>query len=253
MEEEKYFDYTNEPGLILDKELAQNDGEPLISIITPYYNTKNYIKQTVYSVLNQTFPYWEWIIINDGSTEDGTKEILEEISILDSRIKIVNRENKGRIISRDEAIQMAKTDLIFTLDSDDLIDKTMLECAYWALKTNPESTWVYSDLVNFDGKQFLWKKVFDLEVEKKENLLPVCALMKKEEILEVGGYGVVDQDVHEDWHLWLRLLENAHIPMRMDFYGFWYRNKKEGRNASFNKWKQRKGYACKKSNKGASR
>ena len=228
MEEEKYFDYSNEPGQALTKHLSKNDGDALITIITPYYNTKKYIKQTAYSVLNQTFPYWEWIIINDGSTEEGTKETLEEIEKLDNRIKVVSRENKGRIISRDEAIQMAKTDLIFTLDSDDLIDKTMIECAYWALQTNPEATWVYADMANFDGKQFLWKKVFDIDVEKQENLLPVCSLIKKEAILEVGGYGVVDKDVHEDWHLWLRLLEKGRIPIRMNFYGFWYRNKKEG-------------------------
>lgn len=71
--EEKYFDYTNEPGKVLKDELSINDGEPLITIITPYYNTKNYIKQTAISVLNQTFPYWEWIIINDGSTEERNK------------------------------------------------------------------------------------------------------------------------------------------------------------------------------------
>lgn len=228
MEEEKYFDYTKEPGKELKKELTKNDGKPLISIITPYYNNKNYIKQTAYSVLNQTFPYWEWIIINDGSTEEGTKEILDEIEKLDSRIHIYHRENKGRIITRDEAIEKSKTDLIFILDSDDLIDETMLECAYWTLQTNPEATWAYADLANFDGKEFLWKKVFDLEVEKKENLLSVCALVKKQAILDVGGYNVVDKDVHEDWHLWLRLLEKGHIPVRMDFYGFWYRNKKEG-------------------------
>ena len=113
MEEEKYFDYTKEPGKELKKELSKNDGQPLISIITPYYNNKNYIKQTAYSVLNQTFPYWEWIIINDGSTEDGTKEILEEVAKLDTRIHIYHRENKGRIITRDEAIEKSTTDLIF--------------------------------------------------------------------------------------------------------------------------------------------
>ncbi len=244
MEEEKYFDYTNEPGLVLKKELAQKDKEPLISIITPYYNTKDYIKQTAYSVLNQTFPYWEWIIINDGSTEEGTKETLEEISKLDSRIKIITRENKGRIETRDEAIKLAKTELIFILDSDDQIDETMLECAYWSLKTNPDATWAYADMVNFDGKEFLWKKVFDLEVEKRENILPVCALIKKQALLDVGGYGVVDKDVHEDWHLWLRLLEKKHIPIRMNFYGFWYRNKKEGGIlASINSDKQKDAHA----------
>jgi len=246
MEEEKYFDYTNEPGLQLKEELANNDGEALISIVTPYYNTKKYIKQTAYSVLNQTFPYWEWIIINDGSTEEGTKEVLEEIASLDSRIRVINRENKGRIVTRDEAIAEAKTDLIFTLDSDDLIDETMLECAYWTLKTNPEAAWAYADLANFDGKEFLWKKEFDVEVEKEENLLTVTALIKKQAILDVGGFNVVSQDVHEDWHLWLRLLEKGYFPARMNFYGFWYRQKKDGGVLkSINENKQKDEYARK--------
>lgn len=228
MGEEKYFDYTNQPGLILKKELSQNDGNPLISIITPFYNAKDYIRQTAYSVLNQTFPYWEWIIINDGSTEDGAKEVLDEIAKLDSRIKVIHRENKGRIITRDEAIAESKTDLIFTLDADDLIEETMLECAYWTLQTNPEVAWAYSDLANFEGKEFLWKKEFDVEVEKKENLLTVTALIKKQAILDVGGFNAVDQNVHEDWHLWLRLLEKGYFPARMSFYGFWYRQKQTG-------------------------
>ena len=154
-EEEKYFDYTMVPGKELIKNKAINDKEPIISIITGYYNCKKYIRQTVNSVINQTFPYWEWIIVNDGSTEDGTDEILEEISKLDSRIKIYNEKNRGRIKTRDYAISKAKCDLLFIIDSDDAIDRTMLECAYWTLQTNPKASWVYADLVNFYGKKYL--------------------------------------------------------------------------------------------------
>ena len=76
--EEQNFDYTLEPGKELVAEPAIYDGsKPLISIITAYYNCKDYIMQTFNSVLNQTFPYWEWVIVNDGSTEEGT-EIEEE-------------------------------------------------------------------------------------------------------------------------------------------------------------------------------
>ena len=228
MIEEKYFNYKQEPGKEMKRRTLESMEEPLISVITGYYNCKNYIKQTAYSLINQTFPYWEWIIVNDGSTEEGTKEILEEIEKLDSRIKVYNQKNQGRIKTRDNAIKKAKCDLLFILDADDMIDETVLECSYWTLKTNPKATWVYSDLVNFDGKEFLWKKIFDLEVEKRENIMPVCSLIKKEALLEVGGYGAVDEDVHEDWHLWLRLLEKGHFPIRMNYYGFWYRNKKEG-------------------------
>ena len=228
MVEEKYFNYTQEPGKEIKRKSKEKVEKPLISIITGYYNCKNYIKQTAYSLINQTFPYWEWIIINDGSKEEGTQEILKEIEKLDNRIKVYNQENQGRIKTRDNAIKKAQCNLLFILDADDMIDETVLECSYWTLKTNPKATWVYSDLVNFDGKEFLWKKIFDIEVEKKENIMPVCSLIKKEAILEVGGYGEVDEDVHEDWHLWLRLLEKGHFPIRMNYYGFWYRNKKEG-------------------------
>lgn len=227
-EEEKYFDYSMMPGKKLNSNKYINDGRPIISIITGYYNCKKYIRETANSIINQTFPYWEWIIINDGSTEDGTKETLEEIANLDSRIKIFNEKNRGRILTRDYAISKAQCDLIFIIDADDAIDKTMLECCYWTLKTNPKASWVYADLVNFDGQEFLWKQIFDCDVEKKENIISVCSLIRKEALLDVGGYGAVDDDVHEDWHLWLRMLEKGYFPIRMNYYGFWYRKKKEG-------------------------
>ena len=129
--------------------------------------------QTAYSILNQTFPYWEWNIVNDGSTEDGTEEILSKVKELDPRIHIIKQENQGRLAARDNAIKAAKCDLVFILDSDDAIDKTYLECAYFTMLTNPDAVWAYTDVVTFDGQNFLWKKVFNCEQEKKENILPV--------------------------------------------------------------------------------
>ncbi len=228
MEKNENFNFEVVPGREIKKKLALNDGEALISIATAYYNCKDYIMQTAYSILNQTFPYWEWNIVNDGSTEEGTKDILEEVAKLDSRIHIINQENQGRLVARDNAVKTAKSDLVFILDSDDCIDETYLETAYFSMLTNPDASWAYSDLVTFDGKKFLWKKIFDCEEEKKENLLPVCALIKKQAILDVGGYAAVDKDVHEDWHMWLRMLEKGMYPIRMNYYGFWYRSKAEG-------------------------
>lgn len=228
MENEKNFNFKQIPGKYIKKNLSINSGEPLISIATAYYNCKEYIMQTAYSVLNQTFPYWEWNIVNDGSTEDGTEEILNKVKELDSRIHIINQSNQGRLVARDNAVKAAKTELVFILDSDDCIDETFLETAYFSMLTNPDATWAYSDVVTFDGKNFLWKKIFDCEEEKKENILPVCALVKKKAILDVGGYAAVDKDVHEDWHMWLRMIEKGMYPIRMNFYGFWYRSKAEG-------------------------
>ena len=66
MENEKNFNFKQIPGKYIKKNLSINSGEPLIIIATAYYNCKEYIMQTAYSVLNQTFPYWEWNIVNDG-------------------------------------------------------------------------------------------------------------------------------------------------------------------------------------------
>lgn len=228
MEKNEDFNFKQIPGDVLEKDRIKEMGKTLISIITAYYNCKKYIFETANSILNQTFPYWEWIIMDDGSNEEGSKETFEELEKLDSRIHVYHQKNAGRLEARDNAIKKAKCELIFVLDSDDMIDKTYLECAYFTMLTNPDATWAYADTVTFDGQNFLWKKVFDCEQEKRENILPVCSLIKKKALLEVGGYGAVDKDVHEDWHLWLRMIEKGYYPVRMNFYGFWYRQKKEG-------------------------
>ena len=228
MERNEDFNFKQIPGEKIDDNRPKTQAKPLISIITAYYNCKKYIMQTANSILNQTFPYWEWIIMNDGSNEEGTEELLSKLENMDSRIHVYNQKNAGRLEARDNAIKKSNCDFIFVLDSDDMIDKTYLECAYFTMKTNPDATWAYADTITFDGQNFLWKKVFNCEQEKRENILPVCALIKKDALLEVGGYSAVDKDVHEDWHLWLRLIEKGYYPVRMNFYGFWYRQKKEG-------------------------
>ena len=64
------FDYAKEPGRKLLISNRESDGKPLVSIITPYYNAGKYFKQTFNCVMNQTFPWFEWIIVDDGSTDN---------------------------------------------------------------------------------------------------------------------------------------------------------------------------------------
>ena len=69
-DEEVFFDYEKEPGKKVKDIIAKCDKKPLVSIITSYYNASSYMMQTINCVLNQTFPFWEWIIVNDGSTRN---------------------------------------------------------------------------------------------------------------------------------------------------------------------------------------
>ncbi|MCI8654433.1 MAG: glycosyltransferase family 2 protein [Clostridia bacterium] len=221
--EEMFFDYNKQPGQKLKTALALGDGEPLVTIITSYYNSKEYIMQTVNCVLNQTFPFWEWIIVNDGSTQEGTDEFLETIAKIDKRIKIYKKGNEGLAKGRDYAISKSTTEYMLPLDADDLIVDTYVETAYWCLRTNKEATWAFSNSVGFGKYIYLANKKFDSEVMKQDNLLTATALIRKDKILELNGYGVAKRYVNEDWHLWLRMLAKGFYPVQMNFYGFWYR------------------------------
>jgi glycosyltransferase involved in cell wall biosynthesis len=91
----------------------------LISIVTPVYNSSHYIKETIASVLEQTYSYWEMIIIDDFS-DDESRNIIEDYVKKDKRIKaLYNEKNIGTAQSRNRGIKLSKGKYIAFLDSDD--------------------------------------------------------------------------------------------------------------------------------------
>lgn len=97
-----------------------------LSILMPVYNSEKYIKDTIKLIKNQTFTNWELIIVNDGSTDDS-REICEDFSKNDSRIKVIHKENTGVSDTRNVAIKNANGKYIGFVDSDDKIHKNMFE------------------------------------------------------------------------------------------------------------------------------
>lgn len=224
------FDFTLEPGKKLEKKEFENKIEPKISIIVPFYNDKKYIKQTIYSILNQTFPMYELLIIDDGSKDEESLKLLDEIENWDNRIKVFHKQNEGLAATRDYGASVASKDTkyFFFIDADDLIDKTYLECAYWTLETNKKASWTYSDSVGFDAQEYTWNKWFNSEKMKMINDLCSCSFIRKEAYYDVNGYELREKAVNEDWNFWLKLIAKGRFPVRMSYYGLWYRRKKEG-------------------------
>ena len=202
---------------------------PIISIITPYFNGQDYIEETAKSVLRQTFSDFEWIIVDDGSSKEG-KEILKKIQKMDSRIKVFSNSysSRGPAQARDFGIRNSSksSKYIVFLDADDLYNKTFLECSYWTLETHPEASWAYTDSINFGAKNFLWRKWYDVEWELKENILLVSACVRKADLLEVGGFELKEKKVYEDWYLWIKLIKAGKFPVRMNSLLTYYRQKK---------------------------
>ena len=224
----EYFDYSQMPGMSRKSkyEVAEQK-EPVISIITPFWNGGKYLEQTANAIFNQTYPYWEWIIVDDESTNEESLEIVENISKLDSRIRLLHKKNGGVAETRDYGAKNSNpcTKYFVFLDEDDLIENTYLECAYWTLETNKDAAWAYTDVVNFDGETHIWKKWFETETEKKENLLVATAMIRKDAFFKVNGYELREKSVNEDWNLWLKFLAEGFKPVRMNVNGFWYRRK----------------------------
>ena len=235
-----FFDYTLEPGKELKKDNQYEYNEPLISIITPFYNSGKYIRQTVYSILNQTFPYFELIIIDDGSKDKDSLEELESISNLDDRIKVFHKQNEGVSVARDYGVKHSSksSKYIAFCDSDDLLETTYLECAYWTLETNKKASWAYTDSIGFEGDKYTWNKCFDAKNMKKENTLTLMSMIRKEDFNLVEGFNIKGKNVFEDWNLWLKLMAKEKFPVRMNFYGCWYRRKET--SSELNSAKQNK-------------
>ncbi len=224
------IDYSITPGRKLEKiEFQEKNIKPIISIISPYYNGEKYINQTAYCILNQTFPCWEWIIVDDGSKNKESLKKLDEISSLDKRIKVLHKKNEGPSVARDYGVEKSDSNskYVFFLDADDLIEATCLECLYWTLETNPKASWAYTDSIGFEGLEYTWNKLFNSNKMKTQNDLILTSLIKKSDFNEVGGFGIKEKGVYEDWNLWLKMISKGKFPVKANFYGIWYRRKKE--------------------------
>lgn len=99
----------------------------LITIILPAYNAEKYISRCIESVLKQTYNNFEFIIIDDGST-DNTLKIVEDFAKKDCRIKVISQNNCGVSKTRNHGVQIAKGEFIVFIDSDDYIESNMIYC-----------------------------------------------------------------------------------------------------------------------------
>lgn len=103
--------------------------QEIISVIVPVYNVENYLKKCIDSIINQTYKNLEIILINDGS-KDGSGKICDEYAKKDSRIKVIHKENSGVADVRNMGLDIATSDYLLFVDSDDYISHMMIQKLY---------------------------------------------------------------------------------------------------------------------------
>lgn len=121
-----------------------------VSVIIPVYNMEKYLNECLDSIVNQTLKDLEIICVNDGSTDNSSK-ILKEYANNDSRINIINQENKGLASARNTGLEHVNGDYIYFIDSDDYIEITALEKLY-NLSQEKNLDLIIFKLANFDDK-----------------------------------------------------------------------------------------------------
>lgn len=133
----------------------------MLSIIIPAYNAELFLRDTCQSLLKQTCPDWEAIIVDDGS-EDTTPDIAQDFCAQDARFRLISQSNAGVSAARNAGIDEARGEFIAFLDADDLWKKTAVEQFLTIFEDRPDVDILWSDAIRFDSitgktKPVVWK------------------------------------------------------------------------------------------------
>ena len=175
-----------------------------ITVIIPCYNAGRFLMRSVDSVLNQTFHSFELIIVNDGSTDKTTLQILKKYSS-NEKVKIIFQKNKGLSNARNTGIKNSQSPFVLMLDADDWISLDTLKIFFNFLKKNKKYHYVYSNINLADEKKGILKKNYNYFEQLFTNQIPYCALFRKAALQEFGGYDEKMKKGFEDWDLNIRL------------------------------------------------
>lgn len=191
-----------------------NNVSSLISVIMPAYNAESIIADSIDSVLSQTYENIELIVVDDGSS-DKTLDIIEKLKLKDARIKsFPNEKNIGVSKTRNKAIKLAKGQWIAFLDSDDVWKKNKLMKQLWkAEEVNGDFIFTGAEYMNFESEMYPGIfEVPDVVTFKKllsQNYISTSSVLIKKELI---GELIFEKDhLHEDYLLWLRILQNGNI------------------------------------------
>jgi len=115
---------------------------PKISVVIPVYNTEKYLKRCVDSIINQTFRDLEIILVDDGS-KDNSGKMCDEYQTLDSRIRVIHKQNQGLGFARNSGLEIASGEFVSFIDSDDYVVINMYEKSYRIIKQENADTCIF--------------------------------------------------------------------------------------------------------------
>ncbi|WP_136810861.1 glycosyltransferase family 2 protein [Desulfosediminicola flagellatus] len=208
-----------------------------VSVIIPCFNHGAVLSETLESVYKQVFSDIEIIVVNDGSSDAFTRQMLGSLSHPD--LKVIHTENQGLAAARNNGISAAEGEYILPLDADDCIGPEYIEKAVAVLGSNPDIGIVYCRAQLFGAVDTEWLlPEYSLRGMLKDNLIFCSALFRRRDWEEVGGYDPGMIYGWEDYDFWLSLIEKGKGVHQIPEILFYYRVASDSMIRSKEKWQK---------------
>ncbi len=207
----------------------------MVSVITPTFNSEQFIAKTITSIVEQTYQHWELIIVDDAST-DKTRTIIEAFAKKDNRITLITHaQNQGAGIARNTAVKNAKGDYIAFLDADDLWRPNKLEIQLQFMKENNVNVCFSSyELINENGESLnkIIEALPSLSYKKQLKCNYIGNLTGMYNAKALGKLPISKLRKRQDWVMWLDILKKAGMAKGIKESLAYYRVRKESMSAS---------------------
>ncbi|MFW6016530.1 MAG: glycosyltransferase [bacterium] len=188
----------------------------MISVIMSVYNAEKYLEEAVESILTQSYKDFEFIIIDDKST-DNSADIIKSYAIKDERIKYIKNDiNRGLTYSLNKALDLAEGKYIARMDADDISIKNRFEIQYNYLENNKDisllGTSAYNinetgDIIAERNVPFTFEEIKN-SIKLVNPVIHPSVMFRKRDILAIGGYNEKFKKV-QDYELWFRVIANG--------------------------------------------
>lgn len=190
----------------------------LISIIIPCYNAEKFIKETIESVIVQTYSNWELIIVDDGSSDESIAIISTYLN--DKRIKLISQKNSGVSVARNSGATYAKGNFLCFLDADDVWERNFIQESLFVLTKHKSAIMANCDSKAIDQNSNILKQKFEahegdvfrdvLLFKSNRVTFPSSIMVKVEEFKTLGGFDVSLSNV-ADKYFYLSIAKQGEI------------------------------------------
>jgi glycosyltransferase involved in cell wall biosynthesis len=185
-----------------------------VAVVIPCYNDRQFLPEAIASARAQEPD--EIIVVDDGSTDLGTVELLDRLGA--EGVRVIRQPNSGPSAARMTGVRATQAEYVLPLDSDDLLAPGTLTDLRMALDADPRLVvaWGNVELFMEDGRRLHARAPDRLDpwLTSYVNQYPLSALFRRDALLEAGGYAL--REGYEDWDLWMALAERGRPGIRVD-------------------------------------